>query len=331
MDNSIDQSTGTLQEYNQSQQNQPQQKPTGTIRKIFNTSSWFVFFALLPVTVLILLSQNTIPGDLFYPIKRGMENVVLAAASVNPATRVAFRTDLTERRFDEAEKLLLARADITGLSDFIEEVQAAQQEVATISNEESKKDLSEKLIKKIDEYQSKLVQVRAKTETTSIATLLPTNTPVSLVTESEPTSAVQPTSASLQNPTATPFIKIIPTKIPGSIPFPTPTAKIFPLTPSPISVTQRVTPTSIIPTVEQSPTKSQTSPSPTSAPLVSGDKKVGEAIDDTQKRLDEIKDKLKEGRQEKVEKEKKIKEKEESTDVDIKDEEEEKEKNKGKK
>lgn len=251
-------------------------KEHGAIRKIFNASSWFVFFAFLPITVLILLSQNTIPGDLFYPIKRVMENVVLAAATVSPATRVAFRTDLTGRRFDEAEKLLLARKDVTGLSDFVEEVQTAQQEVSTLSNQESKKDLTEKLIKKIDEYQNKLSLVQAKTQNKQVAPPLPTNTPI-------------PTPSQLEvTPTPTSIIQKV---------APTSTQQIISPKPTGIepSSTASTEPTSVVPTTKKSPTQVEIPPSPTSVPSVS-DNKVEKEIDDTKKKLDEVKKRLKEDR-----------------------------------
>lgn len=301
------------QELDQPSIDEPLKKSASPIRKMFDASSWFVFFAFLPITVLVLLSQNTIPGDLFYPIKRGMENVVLAAATVSPATRVAFRTDLTGRRFDEAEKLLLARADTTGLSDFVKEVQTAQQEVSTLSNQESKKESTEKLIKKIDEYQNKLSLIQAKRQNKQVAPPLPTNTPI-------------PTPSQLEvTPTPTPA-SIIQKVTPAS------TQQIISPKPTGIerSLTRSTEPSLVVPTIEVSPTQVQIPPSTTSVPSVSGDK-VGEAIDDTQERLDKIKDKLKERPEEKVKKEKKIKEEEKSTQGDIKDEEEKKEKHKGKK
>ena len=240
-------------------------KEPSAMRKIFNASSWFVFFAFLPITVLILLSQNTIPGDFFYPIKRGMENVVLAAATVSPATRVAFRTDLTERRFDEAEKLLLARSDTTGLSDFVQEVQTAQQEVSTLSNLASKKELTEKLIEKIDEYQNKLAQVKTRTEA---------NTPIPSPSQLEPTES------------KTSVIQKV-----------TPTSSQQIISPKPTSIT-----TSIVPTAQLIPTQTQPTEvqiEPTIEPTITGNPPndangdVESAIDDAQKILDKIKDRLK--------------------------------------
>ncbi|MDP3726845.1 MAG: hypothetical protein Q8Q96_00845 [bacterium] len=137
------------------------------MRKIFNLTSWILLFTLAPFAVLAFLSQNSVPGDLFYPVKRGLEGIVLAAASASPATRVAFRTDLTERRFMEAQKLLLAKADTTALGSFILEVQSTQGEIDALSNVLENQQSSEKLIAKIDDYQVKLTQLQVQTQSTT--------------------------------------------------------------------------------------------------------------------------------------------------------------------
>lgn len=229
---------------------EPQEKSSGTLKKFLNTSSWTALFLLAPITVLIFLSQDTVPGDLFYPIKRGMEGVVLAAASISPTTRVAFRTDLTERRFKEAEKLLLARADVTGLSDLVNEVQAAQSEISTLPNVKNKTDLTEKLIGKIDEYQNKLEKIQTSAPPATFPTPTEAPTPTSVQALISPSQPPQPT----MQPTATPVIP------------------------------------------QASPTEEKIQPSPT--PSIPPGNTVGIAIDDTKKRLEEIKKRLKEKREE---------------------------------
>lgn len=187
-----------------SQSQEPGAKPN--LRKFFNISSWIVFFALLPVTVLIFLSQNTVPGDLFYPVKRSMESVILAAASVSPATRAAFRTDLTTRRFDEAEKLLLGASGTTGLKDFVTEIQAAQNEVSAISDPVKKEKLQQKIQTSVTEYEKRLDTVKVKLiaqEETNQLAFVPTNTPIPVAT-SEPGEQPIPTNTPSPLSTSTP-------------------------------------------------------------------------------------------------------------------------------
>lgn len=120
-----------------------------------------------------------------------MENIILAGASFSPATKVAFRTDLTERRFKEAEKLLLFQGQTAALTDFVGEVQITQEELFKLSSFEDKKELSEKLIAKIDEYEVKLAQVQTRVEQAPAAAE-PTQTPFQQIpTQQTPTSAQQ--------------------------------------------------------------------------------------------------------------------------------------------
>lgn len=197
------------------QQQPPQEK--GSLKKFLNISTWIILFAFLPFTVLIFLSQDSVPGDLFYPVKRGLENVVLAAASVNPATRVAFRTNLTETRFKEAQSLVLSKSNTSGLSSFIDEVQGTQLEVTNLPSDTERKTAEEKLISKIEEYQNGLSILQAKTEQN-----IPL-TPTSIPPSPTPTAISSPTPRIISNqsfpqPSSTPIptITIAPTVVPNT-------------------------------------------------------------------------------------------------------------------
>lgn len=130
------------------------------MKKYFDITSWLLLFLFAPFTILILLSQNSIPGGVFYPVKRGLENIILVAASVSPTTRVAFRTDLTGRRFSEAQQLLVTRAETAAFSDFIVEVNSTQQDLSKLSNPQDKIKNADKLIAAIDQYQIQLSQAQ---------------------------------------------------------------------------------------------------------------------------------------------------------------------------
>jgi len=280
-------------------------KEPRTIRKIFNVSSWFVFVALLPFTILFLLSQNSIPGDLFYPIKRGMENVVLAAAFVSPATRAAFRTDLTTERFDEAEKLLLARSDIKGLKEFVREIQAAQTEVSAISDTVKKQDLQEKIQTSVIEYQKRLnvvkVQLATREQTTQVAfapTVTPTQAAQSGRQNSQPTSSqIEPTTLPLptSTPVPVPSLKVeqppIPTNTPVPLPTPTPRPIKRSKSPTPTLIREDtvLTTTPILPTnaSTQVPTSTPTQTlTPTPALLLTGGEETIEIVGKVQEYLD---------------------------------------------
>lgn len=208
----------------------PQNK---SLRKFLNMSSWIILFALLPLTVLIFLSQDSIPGDFFYPVKRGMEGVVLAAASVNPATRVAFRTDLTEARFKEAQILAVLKSNAGGLLAFADEVQATQIEVTNLKNDTERKDAEGKLLAKVDQYQDRLSGLQTKTEQNLINYRfqeIPTSSPIPTST-SLPLFSFQP-SSSPTPPPAKSDLTSTGVPIPTSIPTLTPVQTVIPAIPA---------------------------------------------------------------------------------------------------
>lgn len=260
--------------------------PKINLKKFFNISSWIFLFFFLPITVLIFLSQDSIPGNLFYPVKRSLENVILAAASVSPATRAAFRTDLTTKRFDEAEKLLLGSSGNNGLKDFVTEIQAAQNEVSAISDPIKQKELQQKVQTSIKDYEKRLDAVKVKLvaeENVNQLAIAPTSSPTSLPTNSQ----IVPTqieSAPILLPTSTPIP--VPTSKPGQPPIstntPAPLPTSTPKSPSP-SILPIIIP-SIIPTHPPVPTPTAI-PQPTAVPpVVIGGGTIG-ALDDVTKYL----------------------------------------------
>lgn len=190
---------------------------------------------LAPLTVLILLSQNSVPGDFLYPYKRGLENTILAAASVSPATRVAFRTDLTERRFDEAEVLLLANQDIRGVREFVSEITTTHEELQAIDNLNEKKNLQLEFNISVDKYNERLKGIQAKLDTQG---------------QSVPIALASNTSQPISSP------EVQPTNVPTNTPVPVPTATPFPTTtPVPRSTNTPVPlPATPTPTPEPTPT-----------------------------------------------------------------------------
>jgi hypothetical protein len=185
-------------------------------------SSWIILFALLPFSVLAFLSQGAVPGDLFYPVKRGLENVVLAASSVHPATKVAFRTDLTERRFKEAEQLLLSQGQTVALTEFVGHVQTVEEEIIKLSSLGDKQEASAKLIEKIEEYEVQLAVVQAQVEQQQEVPQ-PTSTPIPQTPAPGQTASPTPEQTQTPTPVQTPASTQKPTV---EIPFvtqPTPT------------------------------------------------------------------------------------------------------------
>lgn len=221
-----------------------------SFRKILNITTGILIVLLAPFTVAAIISQNAIPGDSLYPLKRSLENMVLTAAAVSPATRAAFRTDLANRRFIEAQKLLVDKRDASGLTDFVSEIQITQLELQRVSDPKQKEELTKKLIVSIAQYEEKLSYVQ-----TQIATVTTTQTIPSTLT-SPPFQPSSPTSDSILTITPTTVVSLEKSKA-------LPTSPTNP----PIGIPTRViaTPT-LVPTL--SPTEALSTPRPTSVPTL---------------------------------------------------------------
>ena len=186
-------------------------------RRILNITSIVVPLVIAPSTGLLILSQNSRPGDFLYPYKRGTEMIILAGASVNPNAKAFFHVDLTQRRFNEAELLLLAKRDTSGFDDFVSEMKSAREAIASNPNPENRKELAKNLIAKIDTYQIQLnkdqnqlssssqnavpTQPQSVTQSGNPQQTNPVNQPqVPTITQYNTTLIIQPTPSQTLNP-----------------------------------------------------------------------------------------------------------------------------------
>lgn len=178
---------------------------------------------LLVPTGLVFASQDAVPGDRTYPIKRGLENVIVTLASVHPATRAFFKADMSKRRYKEAVALV-KRGDTESQSSLVElvaQTEAAAEDIGQISDPKAKQELVENLSRQIDEYQTGLTKLETQSDPLTQATqpYSPSLSPV-----------VQPTSAPIAQPT--PVTLPTPTSVPQVVnrPLPVPPTPVVPAT-----------------------------------------------------------------------------------------------------
>lgn len=129
--------------------------------------------------VFILISWNAIPGDRFYSIKAGMEDITLALTANTPLAS-AFSLEFTDRRFNEATVLLAKEGSTVGYELLVAE---AQQTQAIVLGRQDVKNGSQ-LIGKIEEYQveieKKQIEIRGRARIPTVPTT-PISTPPPLV------------------------------------------------------------------------------------------------------------------------------------------------------
>jgi hypothetical protein len=176
---------------------------------------WIAIFAVTPIFFLGIISQNSIPGDLLYPLKRIFENVALAAYSVRPVARAGFETQLVNNRFREAEKLLLVRKDTQGLDSFISQIEATKETINSLQDEQQKQILNKQLAEAINNYQQRLQELQSRIATNKtqyspqptqgLLQYSPSHAPVQQIRQtSELTPSNTQSSVDTQQPTYTP-------------------------------------------------------------------------------------------------------------------------------
>lgn len=156
---------------------------------------------LFPPAALALVSNNAVPGDATYPIKRGLEDVIYAVVSIHPSTKALFAKARSDRRFQEITVLLTQGKEATQtLNELVEQTQTAADQINLVSDLNARKEMIKKLqdsIAKYDEGLSKASQIKPKvSKPVPPATPLPTSASVVL----QPIVTPGPTIAPAPNP-----------------------------------------------------------------------------------------------------------------------------------
>lgn len=130
--------------------------------------------ALLVPTGLVLASQDALPGDSTYPLKRKLENVVIQLSSRHPVTQAYFGSDLSKRRFKEAVALIKRGDNASGsLNELVDQTQSAADSMKGISDSRLRKQMAANFSNQIDDYQKSLIQIEQEKKAKTKAIILP--------------------------------------------------------------------------------------------------------------------------------------------------------------
>ncbi len=160
------------------------------MRRLLDAFITAVVLLLFIPTFLILLSWNAIPGDSLYPLKTGLEDITLLLLSGTPLVpKVSMK--FTDRRFDEATKLLNQKGSTVGYDLLVSE---AQQTQTLITSKNDRIDTAT-FVQNIDQYQQKIEQTKVQVQVKSgisvsqqTPSIMPTQVPVPLQTPPSATS-----------------------------------------------------------------------------------------------------------------------------------------------
>lgn len=148
--------------------------------KLLSILTLILLIVLFPPSVLALISNNAVPGDVTYPIKRKLEDGILLIVSVNPATRAWFSASRSTRRFDEARILIAQGKQTAGasLEELVSQTEITAKQIDQIQDPIQKEQLKKQLVQSITQYNQGLNQIQkqiqpGQAEVVSKATPLP--------------------------------------------------------------------------------------------------------------------------------------------------------------
>ena len=159
------------------------------MRKFFNwfLSAFAILFAI--PSFFILISWNALPGETLYGVKTGLEDLALAVTIRTPIAS-AFSLNFTERRFDEANRLLSKKGSTVGYTLLVAEARETQ--TIIVDQQDSQK--AQELVTKIEEYQARIEEKKLAIAVQPTAILPPQKEIVTTVPTPTPPTSVQTTA-----------------------------------------------------------------------------------------------------------------------------------------
>lgn len=121
--------------------------------KIIFTASLILAVLLFPPAALAFISQNAIPGDRTYGIKRKLEDGIILVAGLTPTTKAWFSVAVSQRRFKEATALLKKGENAkTSLNESVVQSNMAVDEINQINDKSRKKNLAVQMLRQMQDY-----------------------------------------------------------------------------------------------------------------------------------------------------------------------------------
>lgn len=189
--------------------------------KLLGIISLILALVLFPPAALALVSNNAIPGDATYPVKRGLEDVIYAVASLNPATKAWFAKARSDRRFQEIKILITQgkKASET-LSELVEQAQVAASQIEKISDPVEKEKFINQLSNSITKYDQGLAQVLQSPVSPPAFSPVPSSVDIPVFSAPTPTPALVPSNTPLPSVTPAPSVAPLPSVKPRPTPSP---------------------------------------------------------------------------------------------------------------
>ncbi len=205
--------------------------------KLLGIISLILAIVLFPPAALALISNNAVPGDSTYPIKRVLEDGIFAVASLNPVTKAWFAAARSDRRFKEYTVLVTkGKKGEETLNELVEQTQIAATQLNQVKDPVEKEKLKQQLVESIKKYDQGLSQIASNNsnrQPVSAESIQTGNTQSSTPQETpQPVSSDKPLASAIPTPAptaiSTPRSAPVPTPVPTSRPTPVPIPPVVP-------------------------------------------------------------------------------------------------------
>ncbi len=179
--------------------------------KLLSIVSIIFAIVLFPPAALAVISNNAVPGDVTYPIKRSLEDGIYAVASLNPVSKAWFSKARSDRRFKEFSTLIAQgkSASIT-LVELVSQTDVAAEEIKKIDDPVKKEQLIAQLSQSIEKYDQGLKQITQQTPEIPHPTVTPSP---QITTTPAPVSSTKPLETSKPTPEPSPTLAPSPSPI----------------------------------------------------------------------------------------------------------------------
>ncbi len=187
--------------------------------KLLATVILILAIVLFPPAILAYVSQDALPGDTLYPVKRKLEDGVLFLASITPQTKAWYALAYSQRRYKETTGLIAKgenKAAGGSLKELVSQTSLAASDIQHVSDPTQKKALIQDLAKSLAEYHKGLTDAKEQLGQPK-GQLQPTPTPATTASPTprgsatpkpsgspKPSPSVSPTAIPTLGPTATP-------------------------------------------------------------------------------------------------------------------------------
>lgn len=164
------------------------------MRKFINSFTWAFLIVFSVPSVLIVASWNSLPGEVLYTVKLGLEQSLLFVVSPSVQAKESLQVRYTERRLTDAKRMLSEKHSVEGLPYLTYQINATHDTLVNAPKGETQKELARKYIVTLENASSELEQQKQVLTTSTAPTSISTTTLAPPASQAGPLPTPLPTA-----------------------------------------------------------------------------------------------------------------------------------------